>query len=250
LALSRCVIAWVMFAGIAFEGSTFAAHPLQTEDSGTQGAGNVELENGLSWLSVAGSKLFSYQPQISYGVSPTFDLIVQPSWLILRDEGSPSVQGWGDTNLDAKWRYFGEAPLSFAIRAGVRLATNQDGLGLRHGNVSTHAVLVATFDAAPFTVHGNLGLTQIPSGTGERTRAGRAAGALMWAASERLTLTVDGGAVSNPDPARSSWPGTLLVGAIYTIRPGLDVDIGYQSSVRTDLTARQWLLGVTYRFAP
>ena len=247
---SKCLTAWVMAAGLAIASPAFAAHPLQSEDTGTQGAGNVELENGLSWSRTAGSKAFTYQPQISYGLSPTFDLIMQPSWLSSRDEGGPTVRGWGDTNLDAKWRFYGEAPLSFAARAGATLATSQRGLGLPHGKVSTHAVLVTTFDAAPFTIHGNLGLTQNPGGTGERARVGRVSAALMWAANEQLTLTGDVGAESNPDPARSSWPGTLLVGAIYTIRPGLDIDIGYQSSVRASASTREWLVGITYRFAP
>ena len=63
----------------------FAAHPLQTEDTGTQGAGNLELENGLAWSRFDGGRLFSYQPQFSFGAAPTFDLIVQPSWLAARD---------------------------------------------------------------------------------------------------------------------------------------------------------------------
>jgi hypothetical protein len=241
---------WLICAALAFAGAAQAAHPLQTEDTGTQGAGNVELENGLSWSRTGGAKSFAYQPQVSYGVAPTFDLIVQPSWLRNRDEGSATERGFGDTNLDGKWRFFGDAPLSFAVRAGVTLATHQKDLGIPHGKVATHAVLVATYDAAPFTVHGNLGLTQNPSGTGERRRIGRLSGALMWAASEQLTLTVDGGAEANADPTRSSWPATVLVGAIYTIRPGLDVDIGHNASVRTSVTTREWLVGITYRFAP
>jgi len=240
----------MMFGTIAFVGAAQAAHPLQTEDTGTQGAGNIELENGLSWSRAGASKSFAYQPQVSYGLTPTLDLIVQPSWLRIRDESKATLRGFGDTNVDGKWRFFGDAPLSFAVRAGVTIATSQGDLGIAHGEAAAHAVLVTTYDAAPFTVHGNLGLTQIPSGTGERRRIGRVSAALMWAASEALTLTVDGGAESNADPTRSTWPATLLVGAIYTIRPGLDVDIGYQSSVRTSVTIREWLAGITYRFAP
>jgi len=250
LADSKRVAAWVIVAGMAVDGAAFAAHPLQTEDTGTQGTGNVEFENGLLRSRAGASKTFVYQPQLSYGASPTLDLIVQPSWLTNRDEGSATVRGWGDTNLDAKWRFFGAAPLSFALRAGATLATNQRGLGLRHGEVSAHALLVATFDAAPFTLHGNLGLSRNPNGTAGRTWVRRVSAALMWAADERLTLTVDGGTESNPDPARGPWPATLLVGAIYTIRPGLDVDIGYQSSVRAAVPTREWLVGLTCRFAP
>ena len=248
MAQSNGVIAWVMFAGVTFAAAASATHPLQTEDTGTQGEGNVEIENGLSWLSTGGSKTFTYQPQVSYGLSPTIDLIVQPSWLSIVDEGGPTARGWGVTNCDAKWRFFGEAPLSFAVRAGATLATNPLGLDNAHGRWWSHAVVVTTYDAAPFTLHGNLGLTQLPSGTGGRSRIGQVSGALMWAANEQLTLTVDGGASTSPDPLRSSWPGTLLVGAVYTIWSGLDVDLGYQSSVRSEVSFRQWLLGLTYRF--
>ena len=250
MVLSNCVTVWVILAGISCAGIALAAHPLQTEDTGTQGAGNVEFENGLSWSRTAGSKAFTYQPQVSYGLTPKLDLIVQPLWLSNRDEGGETVRGWGDTNLDAKWRFFGEAPLSFAVRAGTTLATSQRGLGIPHSKVSMHALLAATCDVAPFSAHGNVALTQNPNGTGERSHIGRVSGALMWAANEQLTLTVDGGAESNADPARSSWPATLLIGAIYTVRPGLDVDIGYQFSVSSSVSTREWLIGFTYRFAP
>jgi hypothetical protein len=229
--------------------AAFAAHPLQTEDTGTQGQGNIEIEHGLSWSRDDASRVFAYQPQISYGLAPTLDVIVQPSWLDVRGGGIRTA-GWGDTNLDAKWRFFGEAPLSFAVRAGATLPTSERDLGLPHGTVSTHALFVATVDAAPFTIHANLGLSQVPASAGGRTRIAHASAALMWAPNERLTLTVDGGASSNPDPARGSWPATLLAGAIYTLRPGLDVDLGYQSSVAASAPSRQWLMGVTYRFAP
>jgi len=250
LAQSRWVFISPIFATATFAVTAQAAHPSQTEDTGTQGAGNIELENGLSWSRAGDVKSFAYQPQVSYGSTPTFDLIVQPSWRRIRDGREATAQGFGDTNLDGKWRFFGGAPLSFAVRAGVTIATSQRDLGIPRGETAAHAVLVTTYDAAPFTVHGNLGLTQNPGGTGERRRIGRVSAALMWAANEELMLTVDGGTGSNADPARSSWPATLLVGAIYTIRPGLDIDIGYQSSVRTSITTREWLAGITYRFAP
>ncbi len=227
-----------------------AAHPLRTEDTGTQGAGNVELENGLSWSRTDAATVFMYQPQVSFGISPTLDFVAQPSWWSERDEGSPATRGWGDSNLDAKWRFYGDAPLSFGVRAGLALATGQRGLGMAHDTVSIHAVLVCTYDYAPFTFHGNLGLAQNPGNPGERSRIARVSAAVMWAADERLTLTADAGAESSSSSDRSSWPSTVLAGAIYTIRPGLDVDAGYQSSVRASSTTRQWLFGITYRFAP
>ncbi|HEX4233654.1 MAG TPA: transporter [Caldimonas sp.] len=228
----------------------FAAHPLQSEDTGTQGAGNVEIENGMSSTNSGGSTTFVYQPQVSYGLAQTIDLIVRPSWLETRSPGNASTRGLGDTTVDAKWRFYGEAPWSFATRAGVTLATSEHDLGLPHGEASAHAILVCTFDAAPYTIHGNVSFTHNPRGSGGRAQVTRLSAAVMWAANDQLILTGDAGAESASDPAGHAWPATLLAGAIYTVRPGLDVDIGYQNTAHAAMTARQWLLGLTYRFAP
>ncbi len=232
-----------------------AAHPLQTEDTGTQGAGNLELENGLQRsLASGGAHVYSYQPQVSYGLTPSLDGIVQPAWLSLRDEGGGgSARGWGDTNVDAKWRFFGSAPLSLAVRAGLAIPTSEHGLGNPHGKLAAHALLVATWDAAPFTWHANLGLTrnpQDPRSPSDRRGIAGASAAIMWATSEQLTLTLDGGAEQDADPARKTWPSRLLAGAIYTLRPGLDADIGWQSSLQAAERSRELLIGLTWRFAP
>ena len=239
-----------LLVGVCVAASAFAAHPLQTEDTGTQGAGNLELENGLSWMRSSGSSLFVYQPQLSMGLAPTIDLIVQPSWLIAHDGGSSATRGWGDSNVDLKWRFFGAAPLSFAVRAGATLATAQHGAGLQHGTVATHLLLATTLDAQPFTAHANLGLTHNPRSAGQRREVPRASAAFMWAVNERLILTLDAGAEANADSSRGNWGKTALAGAIYTITPSLDMDIGYQSSIHGDAPVRQWLAGITWRFAP
>ncbi len=227
----------------------FAAHPLTTEDTGTQGAGNVEIENALQRSRSSGTTLVLYQPQVSYGATTATDLIIQPSFLSLRGPDSASTNGFGDTNLDAKWRFFGQAPLSLGVRAGLALPTGRSGLGLPHGQVSEHALLVATYDAAPFTIHGNLGVARRPGGRDSRTSVGQAAIALMWAANEQLILTGEATAVADSDPTASQWARTFLAGAIYTLHPGLDLDAGFQIT-RGPGRSRAWLVALTYRFAP
>ena len=61
--------------------AALAAHPLVTEDAGTQSAGNAELENGFSWTRDGDDRSFAFQPQLSWGLLPALDLIVAPSWL-------------------------------------------------------------------------------------------------------------------------------------------------------------------------
>lgn len=227
----------------------FAAHPLQTEDTGTQGAGNVEIENGFARARFDSTTLATYQPQVSMGVAPTLDAIVQPSLVWLHAPAQPAVSGAGDTNIDGKWRFWGSDPWSLAIRAGAQAPTSRKGLGLPHGQWAQHALLVATWDDAPTTVHANLGLTRVPRAAGTRASVAHVSAAVMQALNERVILTVDGGFDQDPDPHRRAWPGSLLAGAIWTARPGLDLDAGWRRSVDARSVNRQWMAGLTYRFS-
>jgi hypothetical protein len=239
----------VWLAALALTPSAWAAHPLVTEDTGTQGVGNAELEHGASWSRDGDARAFAFQPQLSFGLLPELDVIVQPSWLSTRN-GPDRTNGFGDTALDVKWRFYGDAPLSLALRTGLLLPTAQQDLGLPHGKVSAHALLVATVDALPWTLHGNLGYTRNPASPELRSDLAHASAAAMFAVDDRWTLALDAGIDQNPDPAQSAWLKSLLAGAIYTVRPGFDVDIGYQAGLQRDQPVRQWLLGVTYRWAP
>jgi len=226
-----------------------AAHPLQTEDTGTQGARNIEIENGLSRARSDSTTLTTYQPQVSVGLAATVDAIVQPAVVWLHAPGQPAASGAGDTNLDAKWRFYGSDPWSFAIRAGVLAPTGQHGLGLPHGDFSGHALLVATWDDSPTTVHANLGLTRLPPAPGTRATVAHASAAVMQQVDERVILTADSEIDQDPDPSRRTWPGSLLGGVIWTARPGLDLDVGYQRSFGARPVSRQWMAGLTYRFS-
>jgi len=209
----------------------FAAHPLQTEDTGTQGAGNLEIENGLSRARHDSTTQTVYQPQFSLGLLTTLDAIVQPAF--------------------AKWRFWGSDPLSLAIRAGVELSTNDHGFGLTHGKKSEHALLALTWDHAPTTVHLNLGTTVVPraAATPARRSMISASAAVMQQIDEHLILTLDATLGQSPNPRQGPWPGTVLAGAIWTVNPGLDLDVGWQRSVRDQPVARTWLAGLTYRFS-
>jgi hypothetical protein len=232
--------------------AAFAAHPLQTEDTGTQGAGNAEIENGLARARSDSTASTTYQPQVSAGLATTVDAIVQPAVVWLHASPLPAVSGRGDTNLDGKWRFWGSDPWSFAIRAGLQAPTSERGLGLPHGRWSQHALLVATWDDSPTTVHANLGATRVtyvPRAPGARTNIAHLSAAVMQAMNERLILTVDGELDQDPDSTRKTWPGSLLAGAIWTARPGLDLDVGYQRSFSAQPLNRQWMAGLTYRFS-
>lgn len=226
----------------------FAAHPLQTEDTGTQGLGNIEIENGMTWSRDTSGRRFIYQPQVSYGVSPVLDLIVQPSFLHHRDIGDDWHSDFGDTNLDAKWRFYGSSPWSLGLRAGLQIATASGDQGLSHGTVGSHEILVLTYDEAPLTIYGNLGGIQNPASSGLRREVVGASTAALWTVNGHLILTGELATGADPTLHRGDWPSTALAGFIWTIIPGLDSDIGYVRGFQQPASQR-WLAGLTYRFA-
>jgi hypothetical protein len=109
---------------------------------------------------------------------------------------------------------------------------------------------VATWDAAPVTAHANVGYARWPLASGLRRDARHVSAALMVAANESLSFTAEVAADTDIDPMRSRWPANALAGLVWTLRPGLDFDIGYQASVRSQPMTRSWLVGLTWRFAP
>jgi hypothetical protein len=229
--------------------ASFAAHPLQTEDTSTQGAGNLEIRNDLSRVRFDTTTVSTYQPQVSLGLAPTLDAIVQPAFEWQR---SPQERdsGWGDTRVDAKWRFWGGDPLSLALRAGLELATNERGFGLTHGKTSEHGVLALTWDRSPTTVHANLGVRFVPRAAASPARRAMTSvsAAVMQRVDEHLVLTLDSSFGQSPNPHRGAWPGTVLAGVIWAARPGLDLDLGWRRSIDDQPVTRAWLAELTYRF--
>lgn len=228
--------------------AAYCAHPMLSEDAGTQGAGNAEIEFGHSWTREDGDLSRLFQPQFSYGYAQTVDLILQPSWLA--NTSASGGHGFGDTNLDAKWRFHTAAPWSWAVRAGLELVTAEHGQGLPYGKVSPHAAWIATIEASPFILDMNLGYAFVPDSPRLRSDLYHVSGAAIWAVHDRLSLTLDIALDSDPDPAKNRPPATLLAGVIYTVVPGLDVDAGYLTGLNSPASAKQWLFGVTYRWTP
>jgi hypothetical protein len=227
--------------------AAFAGHPMLSEDTGTQGRGNVEVELGYAWSELDGASSFLFQPQVSYGASPSLDLIIQPSWLIADVPPRGRVRALGDTNLDLKWRFYGAAPWSVGIRAGLEVPTAQDNLGVPHHKVSPHALLVGTADYAPWSLVTNLGAARVPSDGPTPSNLYHFSVATVYTQSERVFLLVDVAADTNPVSGGPSYRPVALVGFIFTVRPGFDIDAGYRAGLNSPGSSRQWLLGFTFR---
>jgi len=250
VAAKRRFLGALVVASLVLPGLAFAAHPLITEDTGTQGDGRFEWENGLAFTRDADVRSFEYGPQLSYGALDTLDVIVRPTWVEQRFAASARggrERGAGDTALDVKWRFHESGPLSFGTRAGVGLPTGNADKGLGAGRVSIHALAIATIDVAPLALHANAGYVHSVA-DGERRHQWQASVAAVWSAHERAKLTLDVAATTNADAQRASAPAVARAGAIFTIVEGFDVDAGYQARLNRAAPERVVLVGATLRW--
>ena len=89
-----------------------AAHPLITEDTGTQGQGNFQAELTNEQFTIEEDadkqKLALTTLTLGYGVVDSVDMIVRVPYLkpgASESDGTPGTQGMGDLGLDVKWRF-------------------------------------------------------------------------------------------------------------------------------------------------
>jgi hypothetical protein len=156
----------VLSAGGAFPPAPlFAAHPLVTEDTGTQGRGNFQLElttehayeeeDGVRDTTVRASAV------LTYGVLDNLDvLLTLPHRRISSEaaDGRRTVnEGRADVGLDLKWRFYEQSNLSFALKPGLTMPTGDETKNLGTGKATYSLCLVTSYDAAPWEFHLHLG---------------------------------------------------------------------------------------------
>lgn len=120
-----------------------AAHPLLTEDTGTQGAGHYQLEltHDLASDRAAGTKTRSRSANaaLTAGLSDALDVIVAlPHERLTERTGAAqtTMSGFADMEIAAKWRFYEAGVLSFALRPGLGLPTGNEDEGLSTGHVT------------------------------------------------------------------------------------------------------------------
>jgi hypothetical protein len=111
----------------------FSAHPLITEDTGTQGKGRWQLElthdHAVNRDETEDEKGDRISVIITYGANDQLDLIVNLPYerRYLQDStSSRHDRGIGDIEFAAKWRFLESEKTSLALRPGITLPTGNE----------------------------------------------------------------------------------------------------------------------------
>lgn len=254
-------IAAVLFIG----GTAFAAHPLITDDTGTQGKGKFQVEINGEYGSDSESDLYvearekggSLESVFSAGLLDNLDLVlaVPYEWSRVKENGIAvsDVDGVGDVNLELKWRFFEKDGFSLAIKPSVSFPSGNESKGLGAGKVGYGATVVASHEFDPFAVHLNLGYSHTRFALEEDRDANRSD---IWHASlagtaevlEGLQLVTNVGLETNPDKASDTPPAFAIAGAIYSLTDAVDVDLGVKFGLTKPETDLSLLAGLAVRF--
>jgi hypothetical protein len=254
-----CPSAWrmvVLISALLLPVTTgHCAHPLITEDTGTQGRGNWQLdltaEFGHEEAADTDDHAGDFATVLTYGLRDNLDLLLTLPYSHMESVTSgvkTTLHGLGDIGLDAKWRFFDEGRVSVALKAGVTFPSGDetDGLGAGKSNFSVN--LVTSFEMGPSSYHIHLGHIRNRNVHGERDVIQHASLALTREVMEKLKLVVDLGSFTAADRSFDENTNFLTLGAIYSVSEDFDIDIGVKRGLTRPETDTTLLLGIALRF--
>ncbi len=245
----------------------YAAHPLITDDTGTQGKGKfqIEINSGFSTNKECTNGISVQEREreiaavLSCGITENIDLVVgMPlKWYSLKEEGISATeeQGIGDMTVDFKWRMLEseESGMSLALKPGLSVPTGSEEKGFGNGAISGGVALIATHEGRLGALHCNLAYRRNAYHIEEDKKAARND---IWHASlagelnltENLRSVLNVGIETGEKKAVETHPTFLLGGLIYSVSEKLDLDVGVKCGLNEAETDRAFLAGLATRF--
>ena len=238
-------------------GTTFATHPLITDDTGTQGKGKFQLEivgeyehenkDGVTTDSVVVPTV----PVLSYGITDTLDIVLGLSYQHVRTSDSQkttTADGLSDASVELKWRFYDKDGLSFALKPGLNLPTGNDEKGLGAGKMTYHLFSITTKEIKPWAFHLNLGYIRNANKIDERNDIWHASLAGEVQVIKKLKVVANVGIERDHDRDSNKNPGFILGGLIYSLSENLDIDIGIRKGIHNRGNDYSIPAGITWRF--
>ncbi len=257
----------IVLAGLLGATPSFAAMPLVTDDTGTQGKGHVQIELGLERAHEKESERgvttettdWSPSATLTYGLSETIDLVAgfPWSWHNVEADGATVTddKGVGDYSLQLKWRFLElqDGRLTVALKPGLTFPTGRESKGFGNGKLSGGVMLIATRSYESGAVHMNLGYNRNEYNLEDDRHTQRND---IWHASlagerklvDKLRAVADIGVDRNQEDGRDSNPAYILGGLIYSPSENVDLDFGVKGGLNDAEQATTLLAGATFRF--
>lgn len=245
---------WLLSGMLWMCGATaaMAAHPLISDDTGTQGTGNKQFEfssdHNRTRTDASSSRGQTTNAMLSYGLRDDLDVALGAQHLYQRVPGEPRQQGFGDMAVQAKWRFFNSEPWSLALKPVLTLPTGNHDKGLGNGRTTASLNLLAQYQVDPITWLVNVGGTHNANRGGKRKALWNASTAVLYAPNAAWTLAADVGTSRNADREGPRTLSYALLGGIYHVNKDLDLDVGYRRSLQSGPVTHTVGAGLTMRW--
>lgn len=246
-------------------GSAFGAHPLITDDTGTQGKGKFQWEVNSEFnydKETAGDVTVKetggeVATALSYGITDNTDIVLglPYQWFKVKEDGEVTSKedGLSDLSVELKWRFFEKDGLSFAMKPGITLPTGNEKKGLGNGRPSYGLTFITSKEIGPWAFHFNLGYARNEYKLREDKEANRKD---IWHASiageleviKDLKAVANIGIKRNPDRTSNTHPAFILGGLIYSVSENFDIDFGIKRGLNKPETDYAILIGIALRF--
>jgi len=221
-----------MCAVLLWCGSAFGAHPLITDDAGTQGAGRFQLELNGEYAKDGSDSTTETAATITGGIRDDLDLVISAPYQFLRfndEEGERVTEdGISDAAAELKWRFYEQEGLGLALKPGITFPTGDDAKGLGDGKASYSLLFITTMEFDAITYHANLGFTKNRK---ELRDVWNYSVAAEYEIMKDLMLVGNIGGETNSDKETNTHPVFILGGLIYTVNDSLSVDIGIKTGL-------------------
>jgi len=94
----------------------------------------------------------------------------------------------------------------------------------------------------------HVGYTNNRNDVGERRDIYHGSLAATYRSSPQWLWVADVSTETDPDPAADEHVRSAVLGTIWTVRPNLDLDLGYRKGLSDSADDHTWLFGLAYRF--
>ena len=254
--------AFLMAVVLAWSGPAFAAHPLITDDAGTQGKGKLQFEFNGEYARdkedgiTVKSFTFPTIPVLSYGIADTVDIVFGLPYTVVTTEeaGTETRQsGLSDASIEMKARFYEKEGLSLAVKPGISLPTGDENKGPGNGKISYSAFLITTREAAPWAFHFNLGYIRNEyklrvDEDAKRKDIWHVSLASQLEVVKDLSTVANAGMERNSDKTSNTHPAFVLGGFIYSLNESVDIDAGVKAGLNRAEADYTLLAGLTYRY--
>lgn len=242
---------WVLVAFISPQ--SWAAHPLVTDDTGTQGQGKWQYElsqdaEKQALDPVAMARHSNLSTTLTYGLNNNSDIAISLSHEHSSDPASIH-SGIGDVLLQSKWRFYENAQgWSLALKPVVSLPTGNTHKGFGAGHSTVAGNLIAQYSQQSWLWMGNVGVQWNHNRLQEYETVWNASLASTYALGEQWALMAEWSVHRDPDPNVTYHPQQITTGLAWHPTPALDLDLGLRRSVRHAEHIHGAGAGLTYRW--